>query len=68
MFFSSSISIRKGELGECWNGYAQMTIAWIYMSPMLGSLVLNAIILIIIIALLVTKLKAQNATEREQIM
>ena len=45
-----------------------MSVAWIYKSPMLGSLLLNGVILIVIITLLVTKLKAQNASEREQVM
>ena len=65
---SRAFGLVLGKLTTCWGGYSEMGITWIYKTPMLGSLFLNLIILFAVVTLLVTKLKAQTTTEREQIM
>ncbi|OQV19959.1 putative PDF receptor [Hypsibius exemplaris] len=51
----------------CWRDYSKQSFHWIITGPCLAALVVNFIFLVMIIIVLVTKLRANNAVETVQV-
>ncbi|KAG8179039.1 hypothetical protein JTE90_016048 [Oedothorax gibbosus] len=56
------------ESTSCWRGYGRSPLVWIVTGPMMAALTVNAVFLVNIIRILVTKMRSNVAIETKQII